>query len=408
MCGYRKEICDAIEDNDNLTFASFASMIGSTKQSLSNFKKGGNLGFRKLLRSSFILFPQEQVSAMSRWCLELETTESIKQAFEYASITRNTELLRKLISKYENSSGTTRECVDIYSILFKFKCDKILGADLADEIENIKTPSDKALCILLKIIEAYSHYYKYDYLMMIELSKNIEKEIDSLNDSRELFLKECFLYRISEIYAPAYLYLNNLDLSRYYGKLMLNANISAKTKSDAYYYIGMSYLLENKEKCLKNLQSSFDTLVKESGDKNLIKQGCTNLNFVKAFYGIDVSDCCPSSIKSFYAARTKQENALLLVNEAIKKEGDSVIKRYYEAVAKKSVAKLCEIYQTFFDRTDFFYASLVAHDLRELGENTTLVNTLLKFKFRRREEEIRFEENFISCFTDFDSISLYS
>ena len=39
------------------------------------------------------------IETMSDWCLELDTTEAIKQSFEYACLTRNTLLLERLIHK---------------------------------------------------------------------------------------------------------------------------------------------------------------------------------------------------------------------------------------------------------------------------------------------------------------------
>ncbi|MGM2821480.1 AimR family lysis-lysogeny pheromone receptor, partial [Bacillus cereus group sp. Bce001] len=75
---------------------------------------------------------------------------------------------------------------------------------------------------------------------------------------RKLFIKECYLHRLAEILAPVYLHRNELDLARHYASLIINANICAKTVSDASYYVGMTYLVEDKDKCLEYLQRSHE------------------------------------------------------------------------------------------------------------------------------------------------------
>ena len=53
---------------------------------------------------------------MADWCLQLDTAEAIKQSFEYAALTRNVELLKQLILKYKEDTGTVRE----YAVLQHF------------------------------------------------------------------------------------------------------------------------------------------------------------------------------------------------------------------------------------------------------------------------------------------------
>jgi hypothetical protein len=83
-----KELCNAIEDREDLTFSKVAEYIGASKQCMSKFKSEGVIGFRKLLRRlSYLLYPSNQKEVMSEWCLRVNSVESIKQSFEYAAIT---------------------------------------------------------------------------------------------------------------------------------------------------------------------------------------------------------------------------------------------------------------------------------------------------------------------------------
>ncbi|PGZ12318.1 hypothetical protein COE47_31735, partial [Bacillus thuringiensis] len=87
MPGFHREICDIIIDRDDLTFTRVGEQIEASKQCMSKFKKDGTIGFRKLLRLSYYLFPEKQRERMEDWCLQLDSAESIQQSLEYAAIT---------------------------------------------------------------------------------------------------------------------------------------------------------------------------------------------------------------------------------------------------------------------------------------------------------------------------------
>ncbi|MFL6557647.1 MAG: hypothetical protein ACJ8MO_16210, partial [Bacillus sp. (in: firmicutes)] len=55
-----KELCDAIEDRDDLTFSKVAQHIRASKQCMSKLKNKSEIGFRYLLRLSYLLFPDNQ------------------------------------------------------------------------------------------------------------------------------------------------------------------------------------------------------------------------------------------------------------------------------------------------------------------------------------------------------------
>jgi hypothetical protein len=395
----RKEIFDTIEDRDDLNLTKVAALIGSSKQALSDYKKGRkNLGFRFLIRLSYLLF-DNPVQKFSQWCLRLDTTESIRQAFEYASVTRNKELLGDLLTKYKRETGVIGDCVKVYSILYKYMTNQIKGTDLLEEINKIKTPSEKTLTILINIIKCYSYYYSGKFFTMLESTKDIEKEINSIGN-RELFIKESFIHRICELYAPAYLHLNNLQLARYYGNILINSNFCAKSKSDGYYIVGMSYLLEDREKSLENLQASYDIL-SNTGEEDLIRQAKYNLDFARVHFGIKPEENSLYSLRSFYEARRGTEDAIKLVEKAVEEEGYSNFKLYYKGLALKSKEILIEAYNNFFEQCNFFFAGLVAQDLKNFGEDTSIIESILKFK-AKKEGEIFVEKDFISCFNDFN------
>jgi hypothetical protein len=396
----RKEIFDTIEDRDDLNLTKVALLIGSSKQALSDYKKGKkNIGFRKLIRLAYLLFPHPR-EKIAEWCIKLDSVESIKQAFEYAAAIRDIDLLKRMLTKHKSENGVVGECVRIYSIIYKFMTNKIKGTDLLTEVKKIKTPADKSLEILLDIIKTYYYYYNREFWLMLESSKNIVNEILGLSDKREHFIKESYFHRICEMYGHAYLHLNNLKLARVCGEILIHANFCARTVSDGYYIVGMSFLLEDKRKCLDNLQASYDIL-KDSGDQELINLAKYNLNFAKAYRGEKLDNDAPSELKAFFSAKWSEGNVLSDLEEDINLEEEKEFQHYFRALAEKSTDKLIECHGLFFNKTNFFFAGVVAKDLERLGENTSLIESLIKFKVNK-EGELKIEKDFISCFSSFD------
>jgi hypothetical protein len=402
----RKDIFDEIEDRDDLNITKVAALIGSSKQLLSNWKKGyKNIGFRKLIRLAYLLFPNPK-EKISEWCLRLDTGESIKQAFEFAAAIRNIDLLKELLIKHKHETGVIGECVQVYTIIYNYMTDKIKGEDLLKEVRKVKT-TDKALAILLDIIKAYYYYHKRQFLMMLEIGKCLEKEISELSDKREKFIKESYCHRICEIYGPAYLHLNNLHMARKCGKALINANFCAKTVSDGFYIVGMSYLLEDKKKCIDNLQASYDFML-DSRDQELIKLAKYNLDFVKAYHGEELDKDAPNAMKILYSIKWLEGDLPTDLEKDIIFEEDKdfqlYIQHFYRALTLKSNNELIKCHSEFFAQTNFFFAGIVANDLIRFGEKTSLIESLVQFKISR-EEDLDIEKDFISCFSDFDNCS---
>jgi hypothetical protein len=392
----RREICDFIEDSDILTFSKVAALVGISKQAMSKFKNTGAIGFRNLIRIAHVLFPKNPKEKISEWCLLLDATESIRHAFEYAAVTRNAELLEKMIHHYKNEPGVIKECVELYSIILKLIKQEIKGSELMNHTNKLTYPTEKTLRILRDIIVAYSYYYNNKFLLMLEAAKELEKQILNITD-REYFIKECFLHRLCELYTPAYLHLNNLQLARHYGTILINSNFSYRTKYYGYYWVGMSYLLENDKKCLFFLEEGYDIIKKECPLYE--KKAKYNLNFAKIFYGESPPENCESSLMAFYLAKKGERDlALKYIEKAEKEEGTSIFKTMYKGIALKSGEILLNVFNDFSDRFDFLFAGLVVKELKNIGYDTEIIESFLRFK-TKKEEDIYFEKDFINCFS---------
>ncbi|OUA92822.1 hypothetical protein BK704_32770 [[Bacillus thuringiensis] serovar konkukian] len=383
------EICELIEDRSNLTYTIVASAIGVSIQYMSKFKKNGTISFGSLLKMSKVLaLPHENSSeVMRRFCLKVNTTELIKQSFEYASIIRDIELLEKLIEKYRKDNGSIKEFVDVYEILYQYIVNKIDGKSLINKLCALRQPTDCCLRILIDIMKCYNYYFSKDFPMMIGLGKEVEQRLKQLRGGRKDFILHCYVHKVYEVLAPVHLRLNNRELARKYATILKNANISAKTVSDATYLIGMSYLLEDKERCLSLLKESYE-LSKAIGEEILETEALYNLKLVELYYELEKNE-------SASALRGIEKLASVFYQ---KEHEDFIV--LFKAMRDTSNESLHKCLQQFFTQGNYFFSSLSARELYKRGENSAILEWMMDYK-----QEVgvwNFEENHIDIFSDVD------
>lgn len=388
-----KEICNAIEDHNYLTLTKVSEFIGCTKQEMSNFHINGQLSFRKFLRLSFALYPQNQKEIMENWCLRFNTTEAIKQSFEYASVTRNIDLLKTLIDKYQNDKSLNKY-VAIYTILYDGYINKIGAKDLISRLDKIGQIKGE-LAILASIIKCYNYYYVENYHLMLETTKEAKKAINKLSD-RQLFIKESYLHRIAEVLGHVSVHFNDIKSARFYASVIINANMCAKTVSGAYDIMGMSFLSEDKGKCLENLQTRYD-IAKTLGEPDIEKMARRNLDYAKLYLNVKLdTDSDPILLR--LQNNKGSEFELKLLKEAIFKQGEDDFLVLLRAIAKNSTEKMNECRKCFFKQGNYLFAGLAAKEVKRMGETSPLIDEFIDFKIETRGG-VEFEENYIKCFT---------
>ena len=173
---------------------------------------------------------------MAEWCLVLDATEAIKQSFEYACVTRNIDLLHKLLIKHKSETGTVGEYVSVYGILYQYIIGEVHGTAIMDELKRIGQPKDKVLNVLVDIMKCYNYFHLKKYNLMLELIQEIEQQVKGIDSDRKSYIKECYIYRVAEIFAPVYLHYNHLDLARKFANVIIDANISKRQFLMLYIY----------------------------------------------------------------------------------------------------------------------------------------------------------------------------
>ncbi|OUB27299.1 hypothetical protein BK739_17925 [Bacillus thuringiensis serovar pirenaica] len=389
---FHEKIMSIIEDRDDLTSTSVAIKIGVSKQYMSKFKKRGTIGFCQLVKLSHVLNDENKTSkeTMAKWCLDLDGTEAIKQSFEYACVTRNIELLHKLILKNKDEAGTIGEYVSVYGILYQYIVGEIHGTDIIDKLKKIGQPKDKVLNILVDIMKCYNYFHLKKYNLMLELIQEIEQQVKAIDSDRKSYIKECYIYRVAEIFAPVYLHYNHLDLARKFANVIIEANISEKTISDALYILGMSYLGEDKEKSLKYFEDSY-SLFKQVGDKTYEKEVRYNLDFAKIYLGEILPEDSDGSLKQFQTFPDTSRLQLLQASLYDGEEEDFFV--YFKGIVSTSQNGIYECFQKFLLQSNYFFTSLVAKEILKRGDNSELIKSMVGFKGNIGEGAFADEKN---------------
>ncbi|MED1303090.1 AimR family lysis-lysogeny pheromone receptor [Bacillus pacificus] len=375
MC-FHKKICDLIEDRDDLTLKIVADKIGVPLQYMSKFKNQGTISFCHLVKLSHVLHDSRKspVETMADWCLQLDTAEAIKQSFEYAALTRNVGLLKKLILKHKEDTGTVREYAIIYNVLYRYITSELHGTQIIEELKTVGQPKDKLLSILVDIMKCYNYFHLKKYHVMLELIQEIEKQVTAIESERKFYIKACYVYRVIEVFAPVYLHYNRLDYAKKFANEIIIANVSRKTMSDAYYILGMCHLTEDQAKSLYYFQTSYD-LMKTINDKELQKEARYNLDLAKVYFGVKLDGDSDPNLIAFQKDPCIEHISKLKEVLYDGLEEDFLI--YYTGVTSGIRADLHNAFLKFLSQANYFFASLTAKALYNSGEEYELVEAMI-------------------------------
>lgn len=396
-----KMVHDFIEDHDDIKKTDVMEFVGMSESAYRDFFKKGKISFKKLIKFAQLISRETGKGSheiLSEWCLHITRTETIKNAFEYSAITTNAPLLKRLLLLHQNTDGVLKQTVEVYRIVYNYMVGTLSGFELKDAIGRLYNITSKPLLILMNIIRQYNNYFEGDIQKIINEVSEIQKDITNLGP-RETFYKECLTFRVCELLAPISLQLNDVKSARDFAESIINANISAKKKSDAYYVIGMSYLPEDKNVCLYNLRKSYE-LMREVGDLQYIQEAKFNLDFAKVFHGVELDEDSNFRLRAYQKARNGKISLAKLHTILERGDKDNFI-IFFENTAEKSIDVMYNCLESFFCQENFFFARLVAKELEKAGADSRALRPFLKFK-KLIKGEVLIEKDIISHFNRSD------
>ncbi|MGG4089677.1 AimR family lysis-lysogeny pheromone receptor [Bacillus licheniformis] len=363
-----------------LDFDSAASKLNIHVNQLYNFKRTGKIGFRTLLKLSQFFYKAKYHELMQEWCLKLTTTEAIKHAFEYAAIKRDIPLLEKLLKAHRMDSNLINY-TQFYQVIYNYMLGEFRPQELRNYVNTLKCGKDKELKVLKDIFSCYCLYFENKYATIVDKASDIEKEIYELSDARKTFFKECYLIRLSEVFAPAYLYLKDLSKARRHAEFLFSSNLSAKTKSDGYYYMGVSFIEEDKKECLRYIRMSADE-AKKTNDLRIAAEAKNTLKLVEGFYSYKEKGEIPQNLPTPKDMILGEKNLFL---------------RYFQLIKDGTLSDLACAYSTFTQEFNFLFSSIVVGDMIDAGLDPLVAAPIKDIQLNYKGEEY-FEKDFIGSF----------
>ncbi|QJC97173.1 hypothetical protein HC660_26990 [Bacillus mojavensis] len=394
----REFLFNKIEDRDDLDDKNVADFLNVSTRQLYYLKSGQRfLTFRNVLRLALLVDPENYRNRMRIWSLKLQTDDCIKNAFEYAAVTRDVELLKSLLDEHKSEKGVIGQYVKVYSFIYKYMTGQTKFNMMEQALLDLKTISDSSLKILIGIYKCIALLHKRQFSYLIDKASEIEVEIKNLSSKTRLFLKECYLFRLSEVLSVTNLFLNNLEESRRYANIIIEAQINKRAESDAYYVLGMSYLMDSPHKCITYLEKSCEKALETKSDL-IITVARYNLNMGKLLLSEKLGEDAHESIK---AVNDYREGTISYseAEEKAKKIGDLDLLDYLSSMKEKKVENLYKKFHDFVANSNLYFAVIVVRDLMEAGENSDFIKSLANLRKNSSKGEVLFEENFISCFS---------
>ncbi|MGF2820220.1 AimR family lysis-lysogeny pheromone receptor [Bacillus subtilis] len=400
----REFLFNKIEDRDDLDDKTVADFLGVSTRQLYYLKSGQRyLTFRNILRLVLLVDSKNYRIRMKDWCLRLQTDDCIKNAFEYAAVIRDVELLKSLLDEHKSEKGVIGQYVRVYSFIYKYMTGQTKFNKMEQALLDLKSINDSSLKILIDIYKCIALLHKRQFSYLIDKATFVEREIKNLSDKTRLFLKECFLFRLSEVLSITNLFLNNLEEARRYASIILEANINKRAESDAYYVLGMSYLMNNPQECVYYLEKSCEKAL-ETNSELILTVAKYNLNMAKLLLSQELGEDAHESI---VAVRDYREGNISYeaAEEKAKMVGDLDLLDYLGSMKEKKVESLHKKFHDFVANSNLYFAVIIVRDLMEAGENSDFIKSLANLRKNSSKGEVLFEKNFISCFSVRNSCS---
>ncbi|MEC1625483.1 AimR family lysis-lysogeny pheromone receptor [Bacillus mojavensis] len=396
MDSVKEFLFNEIEDRDDITDQDLELHLKVGSKQIRNLRSGKReLTFRNLLVLTQLVDEENYKEHILNWYDHLDTDDCIRNIFEYAAITRNIDLLDRHLEKYKTEKKhTVEKYVKVYTFIRDYLKGNVNFSLIDQELDKFKSLNNPKLSILVEIYQCISLLQKREFSYVLAKATDLEKQIKAMSAKTQLFEKECYLYRISEVLAFTHLFMNNLKEAEHYSFILLNANINKRVDSDALYILGMTKLLTDEKKCLDLLKRSIEA-AKETGVSRLEGYALYNFNFAKVLLSKPLDGDAPKPLRAlqqFLNKEISQEKARDIISEM----NDPDLTAYFESCCgiKNKYKKFCD----FVSASNLFFAVIIVRDLIAVGENSDFVKTLTSNLKTVEKGEVIFEEDFICCF----------
>jgi transcriptional regulator with XRE-family HTH domain len=374
-----EEAMDTMENK--ISWQDIAKAAGITKSALSHAKNNGTeFKFATLLKIAKFIFKKEYFSTFKQWCLKLNNPMNLRYALEYLAVNKQTNELDELVEKIL-AEGPSRELLD-WASAYKIQVMYQKFAPTSEILNAIRLYNPKSVetKTLISIIEACCKHRLREYNSMAASAQGLDNTIESI---KEDFIKQSFQIRVKELLS--YVYLNNYnkpEKAREYALEIISSEFCATLTAHSYYIIGISYLFDNYELCLGNIQKYRDALM-DLGRENYAniadQSDIPFVNNVWAKYSEPPVTSDISEIAHYEAMVGNKEKAIRLIDEVESKRGQSGFTLYQRALATGDKSLFMQSMVYFVTKAGGkFYANLPYRHLKDDPIFAPVADLLLK------------------------------
>ena len=373
-----EERIDTMETH--ITWSYIAKELNLTPSALSHFrKKNTELNFKSLLKLCKLVFPHKYIDVLSDWTLILTKPSNVKVALEFLAANRKISHLREFHYKKETfTSKCTKELIEAYFTLIPHLESSFTPHHLSIITEKQKEVKSNEALFVLEICEVYYYSTVGEIGNVVNHLEKVKNRTSLIQDS---LLSELYTNRIEEVESVIMLF-NRADTIK--ARNLCEKVIKDETGfycatflADAYYRIGMSFLFESPDMCIKNLKKAKELYLKDNKEKAAENIYKNEITFAKIFWGLRIieADELEDSYKAFLLAKSEnKEEALQVIKEL---DQSSPFTKYYSGIASGNKNDLLESLLIFKNKGNYFYAQLPKKLLENYEEMKTIVKLIL-------------------------------
>lgn len=304
-------------------------------------------------------------------------------SLEYAVSNSKTELLEYLIHKLSNSDDVIScEWATIYQIDNLVVKHEMSLIESIDKLTHLQCQSQE-MSVLRKIFQLYNYHDLKAFQMIEILSELINAEIKMLDDG---YMKDSLQSRLDLAMQSVHIHLNQLEKSRMYGENLKEKAPTPIMKAIAYKNLGLSYLFEDYDNSIKNLEKSTEILL-ESNNLNELKNVKRSINFVHIYWDklkqtewSNKQSLDEVQINAYYLIKSGDKKSAIKLLEENQGKLDSDFHHgyhyYYLGLATNDEKTFYKSVEYFSKSGDQFFRQLPLLALKDLGVDTSLLAAL--------------------------------
>lgn len=323
------------------------------------------------------IWKDEALKLLIQYSTEIDPNKkTARYMLEYLSSNRQLVAFKELLDKMLGCSNKTSvEWAKIYSIYYEWQVNfgTIRIEDVQKKIRTVRTGIDE-LKIYLRLLKAYTYYFKKNYHMTKEIAEEVLEEI---NDIENNYIKNSYSTRLSEV--MAYIHLKVLDNpieARKYADLVIEGNIGTSFNAYANFIKGYSYIFTSYEKAVGYFKESLNLYI-EIKREVAIKDLKEKIEFTDVLWNKKKNGDCMYFLTNHLMSRVK--NNINVTSELIQKKSEieECFYFYIKGINESNTDFLLKSLIKFLNQGDRFLANLPKMELLNLGFNEEVLADLI-------------------------------